>query len=420
MFKNIKKIVVVCSLVYAARVHAVIPFNLFEPYDVLVKGQRPVNSTVQLYAGYEVAVHTRGFMGDDDLGMTSSAHTKGNVLQLWQKKQDAIAAFKGANPESAIGQQAQFLNLDDDNLSHGIYVPCGKLKVPANLLFGAQFGLPYNITFAAYLPYRVVELTDVRWRQEQEDALFEDIMTSNLIKTIERVAHMDLRGWKRHGCGDLMLQAEYYMHKPQAKPYLRNVGIELRGGLSLPTGLKEDINKLLALPFGHGGGVGLLAAARLELWFVHNIRLGIDVQIMQLFGDTRVRRIKTDPAQTDLLLLNKACVFTEPGFLQHFTLYLDKVYLIGGLTAQVAYQYTKQTESRLFLCAEGYDINVVNNAESLQEWTTHNLILDFKYEWCVEPTARVKPTLSIFGKWGFNGKRAVLADTLTARFSIAF
>ena len=67
---------------------------------------------------------------------------------------------------------------------------------------------------------------------------------------------MNLRGWKRHGPGDLMLQAEYYFHRPQAKLYLKNVGIELRLGLLIPTGLKEDVDRLLALPFGYDSGVG--------------------------------------------------------------------------------------------------------------------------------------------------------------------
>jgi hypothetical protein len=418
MQNKIRVLVALCLATASAR--GIIPFNLFEPYDVLVKGQRPMCSAFQFYVGYEGAFHTRGFMGDDDFGMTSSEHTKGNVLQLWQKKQDAIAAFKGAPVESKIGTQAQFLNIDDDNKSHGIFKPCGKMHVPANILFGAQWRLPRNITLAAYIPYRVVELTDVVWREQEDGKLFEDIMTPNLIKTIERIAHINLHGWKRHGFGDLMVQAEYYFHKPQAKPYLRNVGIELRGGVLFPTGLKEDINKLLALSFGNDGGVGILAAARLELWFIHNIKFGIDVQLLHQFGNTQIRRIKTDPAQTDLLFLNKACVFKEPGFNQHFTLFLDKVYWWRGLSTRLAYQYTKHTEDHYFLCAEGFDIDVVNDAESLQEWTTHNLVLDFKYEWCPEPTAWLKPELSLFLKYGFNGKRAILADTLTAKFSVAF
>lgn len=416
----IKLRVIILASSVVGTLNAVIPFNLFEPYDVLIKPQRPANRVVDMFVAYEGSFKTRAFMGDDDLGMTSSCDTKGNVLQLWQKRQDAIAAFKGAPFESAIGQQAQLLNINDDNTTHGIYTPCGTLKVPANLMFGLQVRLPHQITLAAYVPYRIVELTDVVWRQHNEGLLFENLITPDLIKTIEKVGGMNLRGWKRHGFGDLMLQAEYYFHRPQAKPYLKNVGLELRGGLSLPTGLAQDPDRLLAFSFGNDGGVGILAAARLELWFIHNIRFGIDVQLLNLFGNTQCRRIKSDPAQTDLLLLTKISTFKNPGLMQHFTLYLDKVYFWRGFSMQLAYQYSKRSDDQLFICNELYNINVVNDAEYLQEWTAHNLIFNLKYEWDIMGQQRCKPMLSLFVKYGFNGKRAILADTAGINLSLAF
>lgn len=391
---------------------SIVPFNLFEPYDVLIKPQRPAWRGFDFLIGYEGAVHTSAFMDDCDL-KCESAH--GNVLQLWQKKQDAIAAFKGFSPESAIGQQSQFFNFDDDNLTHGHFTPSGKLQ-SQNLLFAAQFRIPHNITLAAYIPYRVASLTDVRWCEDVNDVLFEDLISPNLITTIEQLGCLNLRGWKRHGPGDLMLQAEYYFHRPQAKPYLRNVGIELRGGLLIPTGLKEDINKLLAFSFGNDGGAGILAAVRLELWFIHYLRFAIDVELLHLFGNKHYRRVKTNPAQTDLLLLATAPVFKEPGLRQHYTLWAD---VIGfhGFTARVAYQYTRNNEDKYFICAEGFNPSVVNNAESLQDWTAHQLVFSTGYTWYCE---KFNPSLSVFGKYAFNGKRAILADTVGLTFGIAF
>ena len=63
------------------------------------------------------------------------------------------------------------------------------------------------------------------------------------------------------------------------------------------------------------------------------------------------------------------------------------------------------------------DPNIVNGAESLQDWATHQMIFDVAYTWhrqCIDPK------LSVFVKYGFNGKRAVVADTIGAIFSIAF
>lgn len=413
--KMVKQYLIALILVvsWVPAVLSLIPYNMFEPYDVLIKPQRPAWRMFDFFVGYEGAVHTRGFMDDCDL--TSCEHTKGNVLQLWQKEQNALAAFKGFSPESAIGQQAQLFNLNDDNLTHGHYIPCGTLHAQ-NLMFGAQFRIPHNITLAAYIPYRIASLTNVQWRQDPNDVAFESSISPDLITTIEQLGHMNLRGWKRHGPGDLMLQAEYYFHRPQAKPYLRNVGIELRGGLLIPTGLQEDINKLAAFSFGNDGGAGILAAFRLELWFVHYLRFAIDAELLHMFGNKHCRRVKTDADQTDLLLLAKAPAFKEPGFRQHYTLWLDT---IGwhGFTARVAYQYTRNNEDKYFICAEGFNPAIVNNAESLQDWTAHQLVFSTGYTWYCE---RFTPTLSVFGKYAFNGKRSILADTVGLTFGVAF
>src|SRR4029077_20558487 len=147
------------------------------------------------------------------------------------------------------------------------------------------------------------------------------------------------------------------------------------------------------------------------------LRLAVDVQLMHLFGNTRERRIKTNSEQTDLFLLNKACVFKDPGLLQHFTIWGDLFELWNSFSARVAYQFTKQNESKYFACTDGLDPNIFNDAESLQDWTAHSLIFDFSYTWHRQ---HVDPKLSAFVKYGFNGKRAIVGDTAGFIFSIAF
>ena len=216
-----------------------------------------------------------------------------------------------------------------------------------------------------------------------------------------------------------MLQADYTTYFPQNKPWLRNVGIDIRGGLLFPTGLPENPDLLMGIPFGYGAGVGILAAARLELCYVHNVLFGVDVELLHLFGNTRCRRIKTNAAQTDLLLLAKVPAFKEPGFTQHYTLYVEKLALWKGLGLQLAYQYTKHNDDKLYLCQEGYDLAIVNSAQSLQEWTVHNLVGKMTYEW-VNSDGYVNPSFSLFVKVGFNGKRAIVADTVGCTLTMNF
>jgi hypothetical protein len=201
---------------------------------------------------------------------------------------------------------------------------------------------------------------------------------------------------------------------------LQMVGIALRTGLIFPTALKGDADKLLAQPFGDDSGFGLHGSGMLELNYRHGIVLGIDGEIAYFFGNTGLRRIKTDPAQTDLLLLTKVPAFKKAGFTQRFTLYAEKVQRGGGLAGTLAYQYFKRTDDTLFPCVEGFDVAVINDAESLQEVTAHSIIFMLTYDWAYNASWSVIPSCSAFLKIGCNGKRAVVADTVGFTASVAF
>ena len=158
----------------------------------------------------------------------------------------------------------------------------------------------------------------------------------------------------------------------------------------------------------------------LELHYRHGIVFGIDCEISYFFGNTCMRRIKTDPAQTDLLLLTKVPAFKDPGFTQRFTIYAEKVQRGGGFIGTLAYEYYKRTDDTLFPCVEGFDVGVINDAESLQESTAHSLVCMATYDWAYNTSWCVVPSCSVFLKIGCNGKRAVVADTVGFTASVAF
>ena len=86
---------------------------------------------------------------------------------------------------------------------------------------------------------------------------------------------------------------------PQCRALLNNVRVITRLGLVCPTGKREDEDRLLAFPFGNDGAWGLQFAGGIDLTFGYTLRGGIDVEFIYLFGNTRCRRIKTAPDQTD-------------------------------------------------------------------------------------------------------------------------
>lgn len=415
--KQLKALIIMfCGVVYAGTP----PINLFDPYDILMLPIHWPDSRFQFVVGYEGSFKANAYQDDfDETGAAPFCKKRHNILQLWQDKQDAIAAFKGFLPESKLGQFAQQLNINDDNGGYGHYIPCGDLQVHANAMFTAAYHFTNNASLYAFLPYFDVALKNVRWRECPDIPFYENFIAGNLIQKIEELACINLGSWHRKGVGDFTLLGTWFKDYIQSRLLLRNVRVGLRGGLLFPTGKPQDEDRLFAFPFGYDSGFGILFAGHLELWIGNYCTLGIDTQFLNLFGNTRARRIKINEAQTDLLLLAKIPTFLSPGFIQHYTLYLEASRFLGGLSARIAYQYTKQNESKIYLCSNLYSPRIANSAESLQDWTNHSVVFQLLYDgYHGQENARIKPYGSLFAKWGFNGRRAVLCDTVG--FQIGF
>lgn len=406
-------------LVCAGIVHAgTPPLNLFNPYDVLLIPPRWPGTCLQFTVAFEDAFKVCAYQADDDETCTNWRKCA-NVLQLWQDEQDPFAAVKGDNFTSRLGEFPQLFNIDDDNSAQVLFRPCGKMSIQ-NLMFSARYHFGWNGTLGVHLPVYHMELKNVVWSQRSDNTRVESNLVPDMISALETLGNINLGGWKRTGIGDLSALVYWYRDYPQAKPVLKNVHVSLRVGLTFPTGKKKDEDKILALPFGYDGGLGVIGGGGLELWFGQCLRGGMDAEFLQIFGTLRNRRIKTDAAQTDLLFLTKVPAFKEPGFLQHYTLYLDGAYLWRGLSAKLAYQYTKQNADRLALCSDHFETGIANCAESLQDWSTHSLVANLTYDFYRGKETALKPFISVFYKHGFNGKRALLADTVGFALSLSF
>ena len=421
--KNIKKIAVMLLSVVSGTFASPPRLNLFNPYDCLVMPPARPDVCWQPTIGYEGSFQTRSYQADEDeLGNSQCFRKRADVLQLYQDKQDLLAALKGDDFTTEMGQLAQKFNLDDDDGTFGLFVPCGDLDIH-NILLSVRRYLSHGFMVSAHLPVLSMKLKDVTWRPAAENTneTFDSQVTNDLISDIETIGSINLHGWDRTGAGDLALMVWWNRYFPQARPFLQNVEIGLRLGLTFPTGKDTDEDVLLGLPFGYNAGAGIIAGGNLEFWFCDYYRFGVDAELLQLFGETRDRRIKTDLAQTDLVFLSKVCAFTEPGFTQHFTLYGQAAQFCRGLSARIAYQYTKQQEDKLFLGTDHFDCVIANTAESLQDWTTHSIVFNVDYDFfdgC--ECAAYKPYISVFIKHGFNGSRAILTSTAGAIFSIDF
>ncbi len=405
--------------------YAIPPINLFRPSDRPLMPRPLPCWGGQLSIGYEGAIKTKGFRDDGDerfqvcIDQSSEIDKKTNVLHIYQTDQNGLAALKGFDAHSKPGQLSQLFNINDENGTQGLFRPCGDLKVPVNLLFSQRFYFNHGLSFALHLPVLSMELKDVRWRSLNGSTTGEQRLEEDLLRHIREVSGLDLQGWKRTGIGDLVAQMSWIRDFPQAKPALTNVRVQGRLGVDFPTGKVADPDKILAIPFGNDGSWGIQFAGGLDLSFCYSLRGGIDAEFLYLFGNTRTRRVKTVCNQTDLLFLMKRPTFREYGLGQQYNIYIESCDLVRGLSLKANYQFLKRNEDRLFVCSDRIDTAVVNTAESLQDWTAHSLILMANYDFCA-PESRVLPSLMGWFKWGFNGKRAILANTIGLQFSLAF
>jgi len=387
------------------------PMNIIEPYDVFLRPSIREGKHFQIFGWAEAGLDARGY---------DSCGDRVNVLHIWNKDQNALAMLNGCSPTSKIGQLRARLG-DDDGVRGHLCVD-GDLK-PIGATIAARYVFPYNISFGVYLPVYSMKLENVMWRDltPAGDIIRQDL-TNNLVANVWELGCLDICGWQRTGLGDMMIVGEYQGHFEQHKPVLKKVIVDGRLGLSLPTGLKEDEDKIFALPFGNDGAWGVMFGAGIDLIWADYIRGGVDVQLDHVFGHEKIRRVKTDLCQTDLLLLNKTCAYKEYGLRQQFTIHAGFYKLMSGFSFDVGYRYTKHNEDRLRLSDTCFSDKLANSAARLCDWTSHQILLkaeyDFGYHMCEDAT--LIPTIGVYSRLPFNGKRVALSPSFGVVFSLDF
>ncbi len=353
-------------------------------------------------------------------------------MKIWTHTQNTIEIMEGFGPASSISQflQNNLMNAQDNGI-RGHFRTTGDFKAKAFGLNG-RYHLPHNLTLGLYLPVYDMRLRNVCFEDLTPGTSPEDIkVREQLTSRLQEVVNMfdpslNLGGWSKTGFGDLTLLAEWHRYFPQGKPILKNVSLAARLGVMVPTGVKTDENDILFVPFGCDGSVGMVFGGGIDLtwdmpWFL-TFRWGLDIEFIQLFGNTRNRRIKVQQNQTEFLLLAKVPVHKDYGFTQRFNLFLEAYRVWRGLSGRATYQFWKHSEDTLTLCTNEFSNAIANTAQSLQQWTMHQAIFELSYDFqCDVPEwSLFKPQFSVFYKVPFNGERSLLLNTIGATFSLNF
>lgn len=386
--------------------------NIIKPFDIFLHPQMRKDKKFQIFAWAETGLKANGY----DL-----CRNKVNVLRIWNRDQNALAMLNGCDPETPIGKLRA--RLGDDDGCRGHFCVDGELK-PIGATIAARYFFPYNISLGIYIPVYSMKLDNVLWKNLTPlgDTVVRENLTNNFPARLRELGCLDICGWRRTGLGDALLVGEWQGNFKQNKPMLKNVIIDARLGLSLPTGLKQDEDKIFALAFGNDGAWGIMIGGGLDLVWANYFRAGFDVELNHLLGNKKVRRIKTALDQTELLLLQKECAYKDFGLTQQFTLHAGIFKLLGGLTLDIGYRFTKHGDDSLRLETTCFSDKIANSAESLKEWTSHQMLIrtDYDFGYHMNEDATVIPTVSFFVRVPFNGKRIALSPSFGAILTFDF
>jgi hypothetical protein len=233
---------------------------------------------------------------------------------------------------------------------------------------------------------------------------------------------LNIGPWRRIGVGDGIFIGHWMEDFPQAKPFLKNVNVAFRVGTTIPFGKKSNEDLLLAFPFGNDRSGTLFGGVGLTLTLAGCLRVGADVQLDHIFGSIRTRRIKTDPMQTELFLLEKIASYDDHGLTQEFNLFGEVIDLFPGTSFLLGYRYLKHSDDVLGLFSNTFSYQTATFAQKLFDWTLHQIVLRFAFDlaqWC-EPDTSWVPGASLFLRLPFNGRRSVGISTIGGMLSLKF
>jgi hypothetical protein len=389
--------------------------NLLQPYDTLIRPQRSVYRTLDINLFVEGGLkNAQGYRLHDEEGTgLCRSQDRVNVLQIWNCDQNALKMLYGFDPLTPIGQKLIQVDANDNGV-RGHFCVTGDLELQGTFAASLYWYFSDYLYLSIALPYYSLKLKNVWWCDltqsvTEDDLRVKQYLTDTIFANVCELGNLSLSGWSRSGVGDLSILLEFSRNFRQIRPLLKNVRVNARSGIILPSGKRQNEDLLFAIPFGYDGAVGLLAAGGLDIYLGYYLKAGFDVQIINLFGNTRDRRIKTNIDQTELLLLQKVRAYKDWGLVQRFNLYTQVYGLIKGLSLTIGYQFFKQGDSTISFSNCDFSTRIANTANSLQEVTMHQAIINATYDvtHCLSPDAFVWPYLSVYGRIPFNGRNAV-------------
>ena len=406
-------------------ISAFAPTNFYRPYDMNWRLPEVKDKDFRLGINVEYG---------DTNKCRDVGENRNGVLRLYNQTESSLGMLLGADPGSEIYALANLLlpayNPATDDGVRGRFELDGKYT-QASLFFEAKYKLPIetmpgNFDIYLHVPFKYMQVSNVVWNDLTKYVLNSDLdvhkyLTDDIFNNVKNLGEgLDLTGFKRIGLSDIVLQLWWYNDYKQLKDHLKNVRLNFRLGISAPTGDVRDEDKPLDFEIGNDGSWGVPLAAAIDLDFIHHVKTGLEFEMLFLFDNTRIRRLKTNANQTDFLLLHKGDATISSGMTWKFNLFLQKRFA-DRFTAKIAYQFVKHDSDKFTAESNKFDYYIINTAERLQEWHSQSFMFQLNFDFFkTEQKARIKPQLSFFAKLPIVGKRVINTYTLGGQIAFNF
>ncbi len=417
----------IALLALSSQAMAFAPSNFFKPYD----------SSLTLHTGckgkqaFKVGANVE--YGYDHDGKSWNSKSK-NVLKLYEDTQSFMSSLRGAPAGSPAEVQLHGLTYPvvDDGTRGQVDIN-GKFEMLDVSVHG-RYELPFkaipgHLGLSVMLPIRDARVRVTSYADQTEkdnsplDGEVADLVGTRAFaqQTFKDLGGLDWSNWSKTDVGDLVVMLDWSNRYEQEKDGLKAVELLAKVGVSAPTAAARDEDKAFSVALGNDGAWSLPFGVGLNLDFKHCIRLGADAQFEVIFDHSKDYRMKTKESQTRFMLLNKGRASMDYGFTWKFNLLAQAHKFAYGMSLGLGYQYLKHDDDRLSPQGNAFDASIVNSANWLKEYNTHNLV--FKFNWdCTGCCSlkKVSPQLSLFYKLPIDGKNVMLQDTVGGQLAFNF
>ncbi len=364
---------------------------------------------------------------------------RSDVLSIYDEKgQATIESLLRPTPgtAAAAGAQAELARMRfpaDDGVRGHVKLAGGYNEVSIMPNIGARVelkGMPGAFGVDLHVPIvrkQVNVLSMIDQTRVDTDPLFQPLFDPFVAArvavwpaTLQTLGNLGTERVTTTGLGDAAVMLSWRNYFVQDKELIKGVELFAQVGLSMPTGKERDEDQAFSMALGGDGAFGVPVGLGLNIDFVNTLRAGLNVDFLAYLDKTRLRRLKTGSAQSELFLLNKGKALCDHGLNWQFYLYAQSYHFVGGLSAKAAYQYLRHDTDKFSPRDSNFTYDVINSAKRLTEWYAHNIILSLDYDHLGSDDHLVVPQLGIFYKFPVGGKAVVAMQSVGVNMGVNF